>query len=93
MPNGGVLQPDLQVVCANQACRHVPDESRGDVKLGRSPGWNLVRAERSRLCIFAYVENKAEGEINTCHVDFLLPPQLPVLGRSTSIRDLDLLWN
>ncbi|POM58039.1 LOW QUALITY PROTEIN: Reverse transcriptase [Phytophthora palmivora] len=29
-----------------------------DVKLERSPGWNLVRAERSELCIFAYVEKQ-----------------------------------
>ncbi|POM70504.1 LOW QUALITY PROTEIN: Hypothetical protein PHPALM_13041, partial [Phytophthora palmivora] len=27
-----------------------------DVKLERSPGWNLVRAERSKICIYAYVE-------------------------------------
>ena len=75
MPNGGVLQPDPQVVCAHQACWHVPDESRGDVKLGRSPGWNLVRAERSRLCIYAFVERKPTDQdarkrvdsiVNTC---------------------------
>ncbi|POM61698.1 hypothetical protein PHPALM_29251 [Phytophthora palmivora] len=30
-----------------------------DVKLGRSPGWNPVRAERSRYCIYAFVNKKS----------------------------------
>ena len=37
----------------------------GDVKLGRSPGWNLARAERSRLRIYAFVEGqRKDQEIN-----------------------------
>ena len=32
--------------------------SREDDKSGRSPGWNLVRAERSRLCVYAFVQRK-----------------------------------
>ena len=46
------------MVCSYQACRDVAGTSREDAKLGRSPGWNLVRAERSRLCINALVERK-----------------------------------
>ncbi|POM61279.1 LOW QUALITY PROTEIN: hypothetical protein PHPALM_29726, partial [Phytophthora palmivora] len=30
-----------------------------DGKLGRSPGWNPVRAERSRYCIYAFVNKKS----------------------------------
>ncbi|GMF53899.1 unnamed protein product [Phytophthora fragariaefolia] len=44
---------------------------REDVKLERSPGWNPVRAERSRFCIFAYVEKQSKAAVdkvidNTC---------------------------
>ena len=46
------------MVCSDQACRDAAGTSREDVKLGFSPGWNLVRAERSRLCIYAFVERK-----------------------------------
>ncbi|POM70450.1 LOW QUALITY PROTEIN: Hypothetical protein PHPALM_13109 [Phytophthora palmivora] len=35
-----------------------------DVKLERSPGWNLVRAERSKLCIYAYVEKKTGPKVS-----------------------------
>ena len=31
---------------------------RENAKLGRSPGWNLVRAERSKLCVYAFVEKQ-----------------------------------
>ncbi|ETO58593.1 hypothetical protein F444_23029, partial [Phytophthora nicotianae P1976] len=31
-----------------------------DVKLGRSPGWKPGRAERTKLCIYVYVQKKAE---------------------------------
>ena len=77
MSHGGVLQHDPQVVCPHQACRHVTRESGEDVKLERSPGWNLVRAERSKLCIFAFVEKKqtdreckqqADMESNIAHL-------------------------
>ena len=46
---GEVLQFDAQVVCAYQARRNVSVRGVGDVKLGRSPGWNLHRAERSSI--------------------------------------------
>ena len=49
---------DPQVVRADQARGATPDQGGGDVKLGRSPGWNLVQAERSRLCIYAFVETE-----------------------------------
>ncbi|GMF44827.1 unnamed protein product [Phytophthora fragariaefolia] len=35
-----------------------------DVKLERSPGWNLVRAERPKLSIFAYVENQKRPKVS-----------------------------
>lgn len=38
---------------ADQARRNAPTEGRRNVKRGRSLGWNLVRAKRSRLCIYA----------------------------------------
>ena len=56
MPHGRILQPDPQVVRPNQARRTTTGQGGGDVKLGRSPGWKLARAERSRLCIYAFVE-------------------------------------
>lgn len=43
----------------------VAGEGRKDDKLGRSPGWNLVRAERSNFCIFAYVEKQHKEERST----------------------------
>ncbi|GMF44442.1 unnamed protein product [Phytophthora fragariaefolia] len=36
---------------------------REDVKLERSPGWNPVRAERSRFCIYAYVEKQSKATV------------------------------
>ena len=44
-----MVQPD-------QACGAATRGRREDVKLGRSPGWNLVRVERSDCCIYAFVE-------------------------------------
>ena len=58
MSNGRVLHLRAQVVRANQARRNVSARSEENVKLGRSPGWNLARAERSKLCVYAYVEKK-----------------------------------
>ena len=46
-----MVQPD-------QACRAVARGRREDVKLERSPGLNLVRAERSGCCIYAFVEKQ-----------------------------------
>ena len=62
MPFGKVLQSEAQAVCAYQARRNVYVRCGGYVKLGRSPEWNLVRAERSRLCIYAFVERQAKYE-------------------------------
>ncbi|GMF14949.1 unnamed protein product [Phytophthora fragariaefolia] len=47
---------------------------RDDVKLERSPGWNPVRAERSRFCIYAYVEKQSKAAVtkvidNTCDLE------------------------
>ncbi|GMF45031.1 unnamed protein product [Phytophthora fragariaefolia] len=37
---------------------------REDVKLERSPGWNPVRAEHSRFCIYAYVKKQSKAAVN-----------------------------
>ena len=52
MPYGKALQLDPQLIRADQARA----EDRRDVKLVRLPGWNLVRAECSRLCMYAFVK-------------------------------------
>ena len=62
---GKFQQSDAQVVCAYQARRNVSVRGGGDVKLGRSPGWNLIRSGRSRLCIYAFVERQVKyQEVN-----------------------------
>ena len=62
MPNGRILQHDPPVVRSDQTRRDVAGKGREDVKLGRSPGLNLVREERSSLCIIAYVERREDQE-------------------------------
>ena len=62
MPFGKVRQSDAQLVCAHQARRNVFVRGKGDVKLERSPGWNLVRAEHSRLCTYAFVERQLKNQ-------------------------------
>ena len=62
MPFGKVLQCDQQVVWAHQARMNVSVRGGGDVKLGRSPGWNLVRAESYRLCTYAFVARKVKDQ-------------------------------
>ncbi|GMF41738.1 unnamed protein product [Phytophthora fragariaefolia] len=47
---------------------------REDDKLERLPGWNPVRAERSRFCIYAYVEKQSKAAVskvidNTCDLE------------------------
>ncbi|OWZ22130.1 LOW QUALITY PROTEIN: hypothetical protein PHMEG_0003219 [Phytophthora megakarya] len=34
-------------------------------KLERSPGWSLVRAERSKFCIYAYVDRQAKSKVSS----------------------------
>ncbi|OWZ03646.1 LOW QUALITY PROTEIN: hypothetical protein PHMEG_00024584 [Phytophthora megakarya] len=73
VPNGGILQSDLPVVCPEQTWRNVASERGEDAKLERSPGWNLVQAERSEICIFVYVEKREKPEVskqidNTCEL-------------------------
>ncbi|OWZ10789.1 reverse transcriptase [Phytophthora megakarya] len=58
---GHPTDSDPQMVRSDSTRRVVPRTSREDVKLGRSPGWNPVRAERSRYCIYSYV-NKATAD-------------------------------
>ncbi|OWZ17962.1 hypothetical protein PHMEG_0008017 [Phytophthora megakarya] len=52
---------------------NVANECGEDAKLERSPGWNLVRAERSEICVFAFVDNREKPEDskqidNTCEL-------------------------
>ncbi|ETO99707.1 hypothetical protein F441_22874, partial [Phytophthora nicotianae CJ01A1] len=60
MSDGGVLQLDPSVVRPRQAWRRPARKRRKDVKHGRSPAWKPGRAERSKLCIYAYVEKRSE---------------------------------
>ncbi|OWZ13093.1 hypothetical protein PHMEG_00013645 [Phytophthora megakarya] len=62
--NGGILQSDPPVVCPEQTRRNVASECGEDAKLERSPGCNLVRAERSEICIFAYIEKREKPEVS-----------------------------
>ena len=88
---------------ADQTCWSTTIEGRGDVKLGRSPGWNLVRAERSRLCIYAYVERRSTDQevnqqmnpINTCEDSKVLrsilrAAKVDEYTRSPAMMELDL---
>ena len=56
--DGTVLLHYPLVVCFYQSCGDVAGASREDAKLGRSPGWNMVRADCSRLCMYAFVQRK-----------------------------------
>ncbi|GMF45525.1 unnamed protein product [Phytophthora fragariaefolia] len=47
-----------------QARRHASRDGGEDVKLGRSPGWNPVRAERSKYCIYAFVNEKSVNRLS-----------------------------
>ncbi|POM62559.1 LOW QUALITY PROTEIN: hypothetical protein PHPALM_28275 [Phytophthora palmivora] len=50
---------DPPMIQPSQTCGYASGICRKDVKLGRSPDWNPVRAERSRYCIFAFVNKKS----------------------------------
>ena len=50
------------MVRAYQTCWDVSSEVREDIKLERSTGWNLARAERSRLCIYLCVHIRLEDQ-------------------------------
>ncbi|POM78838.1 Hypothetical protein PHPALM_3584 [Phytophthora palmivora] len=64
MPDGGVLQFGPPLVRPHKS-RWDVDRRRGeDVKLERSSGWNLVRAKRSKLCIYAHVEKNAGSKVS-----------------------------
>ena len=55
MHHESVLQPDPQVVCTYKVCWNSSAQGEG---IGRSPGWNVARAESSRPCIYTYVEKE-----------------------------------
>ena len=76
----------------------------GDVKLGRSPGFNLVRAEHSSLYIYAFVGRQAKyHEVNdqdesianirkdsTCAPEILCVKRIDEYTRSAVKMELDL---
>ncbi|POM79452.1 Hypothetical protein PHPALM_2879, partial [Phytophthora palmivora] len=64
MSDGGILQFDPSVVRPHQTRWDVARRRGEDVKLELSPGWNLVRAERSKISIYAYVEKKAGPKVS-----------------------------
>ncbi|OWZ13203.1 LOW QUALITY PROTEIN: hypothetical protein PHMEG_00013518 [Phytophthora megakarya] len=103
MPHGRILQSDTQMVRSDSTRRAVPRASGEDIKLERSPGWNPVRAERSKYCIYAYA-NKAttdrgrkESDLrgNTCNLhsyaaNIASLPRIGEFGRSDAEVALDL---
>ena len=64
MPDGRALQSDSPVVQPDQARGAAARGGGEDVKLERSPGLNLVRAERSNCCIYAFVEKHPVEKVN-----------------------------
>ncbi|OWY95579.1 LOW QUALITY PROTEIN: hypothetical protein PHMEG_00034380 [Phytophthora megakarya] len=64
MPDGGVLQPDPPMVQSDQTHGYASRSCRKDVKLGRSSGWNPIRAERSRYCIYAFVHKTSVDRVS-----------------------------
>ena len=65
MTHGRDFQFDQKVVLAHEGCWNVSPQCGGGVKLVRSPGWDLAQTERSRLCIYAFVEGqRKDQEIN-----------------------------
>ena len=89
MSHERIFQFGPNVVRAHEACWNVSAQGEGDVKLERSPGWNLARAERSRLCIYAFVEgSRSDQEVNdridpiaNIHKDFTLVPSTSSMRR------------
>ena len=99
MPHEGVLQLYPQVLRANQARGATTDQGGGDVKLGCSPVWNLAPAERSRICIYAFVEteridNNRIGLISdTCDLEYHRLRNISSVKRvNDKVRDLPLRW-
>ncbi|GMF40660.1 unnamed protein product [Phytophthora fragariaefolia] len=64
MPDGGILQLDPPMLYPHYAWGDATRVSREEVKLERSPGWNPVRAERSKFCIYAYVGKPSKAAVN-----------------------------
>ena len=73
------LQHDTSVVCPDQACRDVAGTSREDAKLGRLPGWNLVRAERSSICVYAFVRGSWSTEAMTNKMIYIIHVIFPTV--------------
>ena len=89
MPNGRILQHDPPVVRSDQTRRDAAGKGREDVKLGRSPGLNLVRDERSSLCIIAYVERREDQEDSCMGESFNNIRELDPMPEIVSPRRVD----
>ncbi|EGZ25049.1 hypothetical protein PHYSODRAFT_480856 [Phytophthora sojae] len=81
------------MVQPGEARWHVARDRREDVKLGRSPGWNPVRAERSRYCIYTFVNKNTVDRVsgrtdlrgNTCHLHAKFAAKVLSLHRSDDL--------
>ncbi|GMF22422.1 unnamed protein product [Phytophthora fragariaefolia] len=56
-------KPKAPAGAAPSANTPVPSAHREGVKLDRSPVWNPVRAERSKFCVYAYVEKQSKSDV------------------------------
>ncbi|OWY95141.1 hypothetical protein PHMEG_00034932 [Phytophthora megakarya] len=67
-----------------------------DVKLGRSSWWNPIRAERSRYCIYAFVNKTSVDQLANDRIYTIIhvicmgntPSQFQACAKSTSMPDL-----
>ena len=84
-------QHDPTVVRPKQACRDASRECREDVKLERSPGLNLVRVERSSLCIIAYVKKKKTDRESKQNADMKTNISRSKSKRVSSVSSLNMI--
>ena len=91
MPHGRILQFDPKVVRAYEACWDVSTQGGGDDKLERSQGWNLARAERSRLCIYAFVEGQRRDQEVIDRIDPIatIHKDLTMVSLVSSVKRVD----
>ena len=63
------LQFELQVVRVHQACWIISTLGGADGYLGRLPYWHLIRAESSRLWMYAFVDRQQKNKDVTTYID------------------------
>ena len=89
MPHGRIFQFDPKLVGAHETCWNISAQGGGDVTFGSSPGWNLARAERSRLYIYSFVKGQRKDReiydpinpITNMHNDFTLVSSISSVKR------------